>query len=350
MSDADQNPDFKPDPSLDSADPAMPTPRPISFWFLVASGVLLLLSLIWMGSVGSQIASKSTALSEVAPKLPAFEQYARLAKLTGLTPTPLERGTTEPEPIRGTSASDSLGAIFASFAAFENTRSEGRLKLIRPVVSGVEMDSPAYRAGVRIGDEIAAVGATDIGSVYDFMLRIGDANDKSVAIVLRRQGRLFNANLSVADEQVITAQNHGLMFATPRGLNVVSRLEALRLAEKFDRDFIQGVSSSWRGVYIDSLGRLAAQLGRYNLSQRELKADDAGFVSVANFLMWHHDQFQRAIDNYLADLQTATVSQAQVLSMLGDAVMGLVAALIFFFLSLWFHFRRAAREAEVAAS
>jgi cbb3-type cytochrome oxidase subunit 3 len=30
--------------------------------------------------------------------------------------------------------------------------------------------------------------------------------------------------------------------------------------------------------------------------------------------------------------------------------MGLVAALIFFFLSLWFHFRRAAREAEVAAS
>ena len=76
--------------------------------------------------------SKSTTLSQVTPKLPAFEQYARVAKLTGLTPTPLERGTTEPEPIRGSSASDALGAIFASFAAFENTRSEGRLKQLRP--------------------------------------------------------------------------------------------------------------------------------------------------------------------------------------------------------------------------
>jgi hypothetical protein len=348
MTESNQNPDQNEEPQIDGPEQDMPTPRPISFWFLAASSVLLLLSLVWMGSVGSQIASKSTTLSQVTPKLPAFEQYARVAKLTGLTPTPLERGTTEPEPIRGSSASDALGAIFASFAAFENTRSEGRLKQLRPMVSGVELESPAYRAGIRIGDEIAAVGTTDVNTVYDFMIRIGDVNDKSVGMVLRRQGRLFNTTLAVPTDQIITAQNHGLMFATPKGLNVVSRLEAARLAERFERDFVQAVSSSWRGVYIESLGRLAAQLGRYNLSQRELGADDVGYVSLASFLMWHHDQFQRAIDNYLADLQTATISQAQVLSLLGDAVMGLVAALVLFFLSLWFHFRRQAREAEVS--
>jgi hypothetical protein len=343
-----------PTPDLTAAIPAdgseqdVPTPRPISFWFLVMSSVLLVLSLIWMGSVGSQIASKSNALSQVAPKQPSFEQYARVAKLTGLTPTPLERGTTEPEPIRGGSTSDSLVAIFASFAAFENTRSEGRLKQLRPMVSGVEGESAGYRAGIRIGDEIVALGTADVSTVYDFMIRIGDVNDQSVTMVLRRQGRLFNTTLAVPSDQIISAQNHGLMFATPKGVNVVSRLEAARLAERFERDFLQSVSSSWRGVYIESLGRLAAQLSRYNLSQRTLSADDVGYVSLANFLVWHHDQFQRAIDDYLADLQTASISQAQVLSLLGDAIMGLVAALVLFLLSVWSHLRRQAREAEVS--
>ncbi len=65
----------------------------------------------------------------------------------------------------------------------------------KPVIGWIDGESPAEKAGLRLGDEILSIDGARVKTWSDVELAIGTKPDRLIAIEVRRNGKLFSAEL-----------------------------------------------------------------------------------------------------------------------------------------------------------
>lgn len=309
--------------------------KSLSLWLVWIAFGFLALTTAWLAIVGMQISSAGHRYTVNALKSPAFDQYRKAMRLEQLAAPKLVVGMTSEQAARDAS----VNQIFEWIAEFENGRASPRLKKIKPVLSGVVFGGLSERIGIRPGDELVSVNGAEVDSVLSVYDMLDQRGEQTVRLVIRRQGKLFAANLAAPAGERINAENSGLLFNVPKGLNVVGKSQVAALASQFDSRFMLLVPPEWRRQYQTSLAVFSHELLSYIDSQRDLVEGDPGFIRVDQMLSWHHDAFNSAIEQHVEAARNASASQLVALGSFGDAIIGLVAALILFFVAFWFHNR-----------
>lgn len=310
------------------------------FW---ASLFLFLAAVVWVAYLGFQLTLTGKNVSPESVKLAGFADFAKSFRLTAPASAPIGLGASAGSDL---AEKATLQQIFEWVADFENNRASDRLKKIKPVISGVVSAGLAERIGIRAGDEIVTVNGSAVGSVYDVYETFDQRAEQVAKLTIRRQGRLFSANLAAPAGSVIDAGSSGLLFNVPRGLNIVTRRQAGALAAQFDAQFLQPVPAEWRSLYQRNLARMMLELQPYVESQRDLTSNDPGFIRIEEVLSWHDEAFVKAMNQHAEAIRKEGALQMQLLSSLGDAAIGLVAALSLFLMAFWMRFRVTPRAAE----
>lgn len=309
--------------------------RGLSFWLVWVAFGFVALTGIWLAYVGIQISSAGHRFTAQALNAPSVEQFKKALRLEQL-PAPKLAGAPSSEQ----AAQDaSVAQIFAWVAEFENGRASDRLKKITPVLSGVVFGGLAERIGIRPGDEVVSVNGADVKSVLDVYDMLDQRGEQTVRLVIRRQGKLFAANVAAPAGERVNAENSGLLFNVPKGLNVVGKSQAAALASQFDTRFMLLVPPEWRRQYQQNLAVIVHELLSFIDSQRDLVEGDPGFIRIDQVLSWHHDAFMAAIEQHVENTRSASAGQLAALGSFGDAIIGLIAALALFFIAFYFHNR-----------
>ncbi len=93
------------------------------------------------------------------------------------------------------------------------------------IVARVVPGSPAERSGVRVGDQVIAVGARPVRNPFDWEARLLDLRvGESLPIVVRRAGREVSISMQVADAPEVSAPKVTVL----RELQLVSLTDAIR--------------------------------------------------------------------------------------------------------------------------
>jgi hypothetical protein len=266
--------------------------KSLSLWLVWIAFGFLALTTAWLAIVGMQISSAGHRYTVNALKSPAFDQYRKAMRLEQLAAPKLVVGMTSEQAARDAS----VNQIFEWIAEFENGRASPRLKKIKPVLSGVVFGGLSERIGIRPGDELVSVNGAEVDSVLSVYDMLDQRGEQTVRLVIRRQGKLFAANLAAPAGERINAENSGLLFNVPKGLNVVGKSQVAALASQFDSRFMLLVPPEWRRQYQTSLAVFSHELLSYIDSQRDLVEGDPGFIRVDQMLSWHHDAFNSAIE------------------------------------------------------
>jgi hypothetical protein len=315
----------------------MPKPkrtRGITFWLVWLSFLIVAGTAGWLSLIGIQISTAGQRFTAQALAAPDFQVYLKAFRLDHLAaPKPAI------EPDRGAIRDASVPQIFEWIAEFENGRSADRLRKIPPVLSGVVYGSLSERIGIRTGDELVSVNDANVDSVLAVYEMLDQRGEQTVKLVIRRQGKLFAASLSAPPGERINAENSGLLFNVPKGLNVVGKSQASALASQFDSRFMLLIPAEWRRQYQSSLAEFAHDLLAYVPSQKGLVEGEPGFIRMDQMLSWHHDAFMSAIERHIEEARTASASQLAALGSFGDAIIGLIAAIALFFSAFWIHHR-----------
>jgi hypothetical protein len=309
--------------------------RGLSFWLVWVAFGFVVLTGIWLAYVGIQISSAGHRFTAQALEAPTYDQFKKALRLEQLAAPKLAGAPTSEQAARDAS----VAQIFAWIAEFENGRASDRLKKIPPVLSGVVFGGLAERIGIRSGDEVVSVNGAEVKSVLDVYDMLDQRGEQTVRLVIRRQGKLFAANLAAPAGERINAENSGLLFNVPKGLNVVGKSQTASLAAQFDTRFMLLVPPEWRRQYQQNLAVIAHELLSYIDSQRDRVEGDPGFIRIDQVLSWHHDAFMAAIEQHVENTRSASASQLAALGSFGDAIIGLIAALALFFIAFWFHNR-----------
>lgn len=306
--------------------------KSLSYWLVWVAFAMVVIMAAWLAVVGLQISSAGHRFTAQALKGPDFDSYRKAMRIEHLMAPKLPGMSSE------VAARDaSVAQIFEWIAEFENGRASDRLKKVKPVLSGVVFGGLAERIGIRAGDEVVSVNGAEVNSVLAVYDMLDQRGEQTVKLVIRRQGKLFAANLATGAGDRITAENSGMLFNVPKGLNIVAKSQVAALATQFDSRFMLLIPAEWRRQYQYSLAVLAHELLSYTDSQRELVEGDPGFIRIDQMLSWHHDAFSSAIEQHVEETRNASASQLVALGSFGDAIIGLIAALALFFVAFWFH-------------
>ncbi len=309
------------------------------FWIAF---VMCLMALGWLGVVGYQLSSNAIKFRSAELSQPSFNEYRRVARLDTLPVAPPEIGGLGLERARSASALQ----IFEWIGDFENGRSSQRLRTINPLVSGLVLGGLAETVGIRPGDEIISVNGSAVDSVYAVYEMLDQRGDQVSTLILRRAGRLFSASLVAPAGQVVNAENSGLLFKVPQGLNLVFRGHVRSLADQFVARFLDRLAPEWRASYLQGLAEIVIQLQPYIESQTTLTSAEPGFISIEQMLLWYHESFTQAIERHTRAQRELSVAQVAALGRFGDAVLGLVSSMAL--LGLAFLLRRV-RAGEAGA-
>ena len=308
--------------------------KSLSFTLVWTAFGLVVLTAVWLAYIGIQISSAGHRFTAQALKAPDVDQYRKALRLEQLS-APKGVGFNSEKAARDAS----VAQIFEWIAEFENGRASDRLKKLKPVLSGVVFGGIAERIGMRAGDEVVSANGAAVDSVLAVYDMLDQRGEQTVQLVIRRQGRLFSASLAAPAGERINAENSGMLFNVPKGLNVVGKSQVASLATQFDTRFMLLVPPEWRRQYQTSLAVIAHELLAYIDSQRDLVEGDPGFIRIDQMLSWHHDAFTSAIEQHVENTRAASASQLAALGSFGDAIIGLIAALALFFVAFWFHNR-----------
>lgn len=308
--------------------------RGFTFWLVWLSFLIVAGTAGWLSLIGIQISSAGHRFTAQALNQPEFPGYLKAFRLDHLAaPKPAI------EPDKAAIRDASVPQIFEWIAEFENGRSSDRLKKIKPVLSGVVFGSLSERIGIRPSDELVSINDAAVDSVLAVYEMLDQRGEQTVKLVIRRQGKLFAASLSAPLGERINAENSGLLFNVPKGLNVVGKSQASALAGQFDSRFMLLIPAEWRRQYQSSLAEFAHGLLAYTPSQRDVIEGEPGFIRMDQMLSWHHDAFMAAIERHVEETRTASASQLAALGSFGDAIIGLIAAIALFFSAFWIHNR-----------
>ncbi len=112
----------------------------------------------------------------------------------------------------------------------------------KPVIGWIDKDSPAARADLRVGDEIAAINGRHVKTWTDVELAIGSRPDKLVNLEIRRGGATLRVDLKT---EAVTRYYMGYAGFQPRVLTEIKLVTAGSPAEKAGLrpgDIIEGVN------------------------------------------------------------------------------------------------------------
>ena len=95
------------------------------------------------------------------------------------------------------------------------------------MVSRVEADSPAAKAGVKVGDVITGVDGKDVGSSFDLMRTVRAKKDgDGIAIELFRDGKVQKLSATAVEKERRTVELEGL---DPADMRVLSDKERMKI-------------------------------------------------------------------------------------------------------------------------
>lgn len=137
------------------------------------------------------------------------------------------------------------------------------------IVARIAPGSPAERAGVRVGDQITAVGSRAVRNPYEWEARLLDLRvGESLAITVRRAGRDMPFTLQVADAPEVTAPKVTVL----RELQLVTLTDAIRLERGIASNsgaLVFKVSDRIRDEIGLQEGDVIAQVGRMRVSSAQ---------------------------------------------------------------------------------
>lgn len=340
------------------------TVKGLSYWFLMLSVLILAAATAWTAYVGQKTIEFSKEQSLVNIEKPLFKDYltelgvqvtasaAPVAnvelpktvpvgnpiaaakekkkqedKLTANQPAKVAaeevgRADVQSEEV----LAPSLQKIFENLRTFENRRAELGFKKIDPVVAKVQKGSLAEDWGFKKGDQIKMVATVPVSTLWDFYQLVEETPAQQLSFAVARGKKQVKIVATDQTEKVL-ANQVGLLFVIPKGLNYMSKSESVDLANQFDDRFVKVIGGDFKKDYVGNLSTFSSGLVVLPFSQ-ELDLVKYEKLNAAAMLAWHHEKFLVAIDKFHAQMREKISQQTVVMGAFQQAIFGFAAAFI----------------------
>lgn len=336
--------------------------KTVHSWFLGFASLLLAIALGVLFSAASDLTDASMQFNALTVKQPRFadfvgpQRYDMLMKKATKRPTanPAQKANTEaakspidpakapPEPPKAANppadqplALDAaIQRTFEFFSEYENKLSKPSLQIIKPVVAAIETGSPAEQSGIKVGDTILTVGGTKLESVMGFYLALSDKPSPELSLRVLRDKRELNIILRSPKGIIFHGNNTGIKFALPEDVFYITEQDAKRLAEQYKNDFMSTIPADWRADAANNLMQMARQLNNLGTEMVDLNNAKPIRIKSSDLIAWQHKRWSESLEDYFSQRRLLENKVIEILGSFGDAISGLVAALLFFGIAL----------------
>lgn len=364
------------------------TVKGLSYWFLILSGLILATATAWTAYVGQGALEFSKDQSLASMEKPLLKEYLSSLGIETSTlaapaaaPAPAPASNVElPQsipvgnpiaaakekkkqedkvvPNQPTKAKldestrpveqaeeplpPSLQKIFENLRAFENRRAELGFKKIDPVVAKVQKGSLAEGWGFKKGDQINMVATAPVNTLWDLYLLLEETPGQQLSFTVTRGKKPVKIVAGNLTEKVL-ANQVGLLFVIPKGLNYMSKFESLDLASQFDDRFVKVIDAEFKKDYVDNLNTFSSGLVALPFAQ---ETDLARYekLNTAAMLVWHHEKFIIAINKFHAQMRDKIAQQSVVMARFQQAIFGFAAAFILWMVAFMIRSRVLSRQ------
>lgn len=320
----------------------------IQAWFLGFASVLLVIALGVLFKSAGDLTEAAVNFKNLTVKQPRFadfvgaQRYELLLKKASKRPV---NNLTEKVPASEVKASTPVSAqrldqgqavqkAFEFFADYENKLSKPDLQIIKPVVAALEPGSFAELAGVKLGDSILSIGQTKLESVMGFYSALSEKPTAEFAMRISRDKRELNLFVRASKGISFTGNNTGIKFALPQELVYITEQDAKKLAEQYKADFMATIPSDWRTDVTNNLMQMAQQLSNLGKEFVDLNSAKPVRVKTSDLIVWQHKRWIESLEDYFSQRRVLESKVIDILSGLGDAASGFVAALLLFGIAL----------------
>jgi hypothetical protein len=223
------------------------------------------------------------------------------------------------------------------------------LQIIKPVVAAIETGSPAEQSGIKVGDTILTVGGTKLESVMGFYLALSDKPSPELSLRVLRDKRELNIILRSPKGIIFHGNNTGIKFALPEDVFYITEQDAKRLAEQYKNDFMSTIPADWRTDAANNLMQMARQLNNLGTEMVDLNNAKPIRIKSSDLIAWQHKRWSESLEDYFSQRRLLENKVIEILGSFGDAISGLVAALLFFGIALLsFLYNRSFRQKSSA--
>ena len=322
--------------------------KSIHFWFLAFASALLVIALAVLFSSASDLTESASNFRNLTVKQPRFadfvgaQRYELLMKKASKRPvnnltekTPAAEPPKAPSPVgdQRLELDPAIQKAFEFFADYENKLSKPTLQIIKPVVAALEPGSFAELSGVKVSDTILSIGETKLESVMGFYSALSEKPASELAMRVLRDKREMTLFLR-AKGIIFTGNNTGIKFALPQDVIYITEQDAKKLAEQYKNDFMSTIPSDWRTEAANNLMQMAQQLSNLGKEMVDLNSAKPIRVKSSDLIAWQHKRWIESMEDYFSQRRVLENKVIDILSGLGDAASGFVAALLLFGIAL----------------
>ncbi len=324
--------------------------RSIHVWFLGFASVLLVLALGVLFNAAGDLTEAAVNFKNLTVKQPRFADFVGpqryellMKKISKRPPTNnLTEKTPAPEPVKApTPVGDqrleldpAVQKTFEFFADYENKLSRPSLQIIKPVVAALEPGSFAELSGVKKDDIIISVGETKLESVMGFYSALSEKPVSELAMRVSRDKRELNLFIRGSKGMIFSGNNTGIKFALPQDVIYITEQDAKKLAEQYKADFMSAIPADWRADAANNLMQMAQQLSNLGKDIVDLNSAKPIRVKSSDLIAWQHKRWTESLEDYFSQRRILENKVIDILSGLGDAASGFVAALLLFGIAL----------------
>jgi len=323
--------------------------RSIHVWFLGFASVLLAIALGVLFNAAGDLTEAAVNFKNLIVKQPRFADFVGpqryellMKKISKRPPNNLTEKTPAAEPVKApTPVGDqrleldpAVQKAFEFFADYENKLSRPSLQIIKPVVAALEPGSFAELSGVKQGDTILSVGETKLESVIGFYSALSEKSASELAMRVSRDKRELNLFIRGSKGMIFSGNNTGIKFALPQDVIYITEQDAKKLAQQYKADFMSTIPADWRADAANNLMQMAQQLSNLGKEIVDLNSAKPIRVKSSDLIAWQHKRWTESLEDYFSQRRILENKVIDILSGLGDAVSGFVAALLLFGIAL----------------